>query len=81
MGGSGSSPLSRSYDGYPLRGRGDEKKEEQSEEMVLDETDEDSDSDGRTVTGIPATPSTASSGWDTFWSEVSPLSLDLVHSV
>lgn len=67
--GNGSSPLARSYEGYPPRRRDEEKKEEQSEEMVFDETDEDSD--GRTVTGIPATPSTASSGWDTFWSEVS----------
>lgn len=40
-----------------------------SEEMMLEWTDDDSD--GRTVTGIPATPSTASSGWDAFWSEVS----------
>jgi hypothetical protein len=31
----------------------------------------DNDSDCRTITGIPATPSTASSGWDNFWSEVS----------
>jgi hypothetical protein len=28
------------------------------------------DSDCRTITGIPATPSTASSDWDNFWSEV-----------
>lgn len=40
-----------------------------SEDMMMDLMDDDSD--GRTVTGIPATPSTASSGRDTFWSEVS----------
>ena len=38
-----------------------------------EETDLDSgsESDGKTVTGIPATPSTANSDWDNFWSEVS----------
>jgi hypothetical protein len=31
------------------------------------------DSDCRTITGIPATPSTAHSEWDNFWSEVNLL--------
>ena len=44
-----------------------DKKEEG--EVVPEWTDDESD--GKTVTGEPATPSTASSGWDTFWSEVS----------
>jgi len=35
------------------------------------ESDSGSESDCRTITGIPATPSTANSGWDNFWSEVS----------
>lgn len=38
-------------------------------EIVPEWTDDESD--GKTVTGVPATPSTASSGWDTFWSEIS----------
>jgi len=33
--------------------------------------DSGSESNGRTITGIPATPSTANSDWDNFWSEVS----------
>jgi hypothetical protein len=40
----------------------------EKEEMDLDSG---SESDGRTITGIPATPSTANSDWDNFWSEVS----------
>lgn len=45
------------------------RKEKEEEEM-----DSGSKSDGRTITGIPATPSTANSGWDNFWSEVSVIS-------
>jgi hypothetical protein len=40
----------------------------EKEEMELDSG---SESDGKTITGIPATPSTANSDWDNFWSEVS----------
>jgi len=42
-----------------------------AEEKKEDDLDPGSDSDCRTITGIPATPSTANSGWDNFWSEVS----------
>ena len=71
----GSSPLALSFEQYGLKGNREEEKEDESEEMVVD--DPDDDSDRRTVTGIPATPSTASSGWSTFWSEVSPVPIHL----
>ena len=44
-----------------------------AEEKKEDDLDSGSESDCRTITGIPATPSTANSGWDNFWSEVSQI--------
>jgi len=48
----------------PVGGKIDEK-----EDVAMDSGSDDSDC--RTITGIPATPSTVNSGWDNFWSEVS----------
>jgi hypothetical protein len=45
-----------------------QKAEDKEAEM---DSGSDDDSDCRTITGIPATPSTVNSGWDNFWSEVS----------
>jgi hypothetical protein len=42
----------------------------EDKEVEMDSGSDD-DSDCRTITGIPATPSTVNSGWDNFWSEVS----------
>lgn len=46
------------------------RKREDQEDVEMDSGSDD-DSDCRTITGIPATPSTVNSGWDNFWSEVS----------
>ena len=49
-------------------------KSEEKGDVEMDSVSDD-DSDCRTITGIPATPSTVNSGWDNFWSEVSLLLL------
>jgi len=45
------------------------RKNDEKEDVEMDSGSDD-DSDCRTITGIPATPSTVNSGWDNFWSEV-----------
>lgn len=56
---------------HVIRDRHAIKSSSMAEEKKEDDLDSGSESDCRTITGIPATPSTANSGWDNFWSEVS----------
>lgn len=65
-----SSPMSRSRS----RSKSDRRMRDYKKSSITLNTgsgSDENDSDCRTITGIPATPSTASSGWDNFWSEVS----------
>jgi hypothetical protein len=65
-----SMPLFRSLPASHTMRAPQTKKSPLARKEVVD-SDSGSESDCRTITGIPATPSMANSGWDNFWSEVS----------